>query len=124
MMEKESGISRILRNLGYGDDGGVIPAEVDPPIVFEESDLVSHVNEMPLHDTLYGELNKRRQDLYLRDGMLTAEINSKHEELASTKIAIRAIEASIDSIRKDPGKPQRILSEGEMRQKKTNTDPQ
>lgn len=116
----ESGISALLRKIRR--HGEVDLPENDEPVLDlnEVADELASaaVSTEPLHKTLYDELSGRRRTLISREAQLVAEINLHHEDLASIRMAIGALEASMLNLNQNPIEAKRELNLTELRQQK------
>lgn len=102
--QEPNAIRKILRNLR----GEVHPPEFEEPTLdLNEDLLVKEVareleKPLPLHTSLFDELALRRQALYRSEAELVEKINSDHRDLASIRMSIDAIEASMHSLKTRP----------------------
>lgn len=108
----ERTISQILRSVwGESDVAHHTRTldEVADPITLDEADLqLPVIQEVPEHERLLNELERKRQNLYNSEALLVAAINEKHANLASTRMGIQSVEAAIINLRNNPITPQVI----------------
>lgn len=69
----------------------------------------------PIHENLLAEMEHKRRQLTKRDEELVEEINAKHEDLASTRMALRAVEDMMRAVRDNPIVPPVIQNMTEKR---------